>query len=771
MNAPLPAGESKHAAALLEAEDRFRQLAETIGEVFWLMTPDKSRMLYISPAYERLWGRSCQSLYESPHDWIEAIHPKDRERVLRFFSMNLAESAFDEEYRILHPDGTIRWIRDRAFPVRNDDGEVYRIAGIAEDITDRRQAEDAMRRAKQKFATLVDSIDGIVWEVDAKTFQFTFVSQQAERLLGYPQRRWIEEPKFWIDHLHPEDRERAVAYCVKSTQEMRNHQFEYRMFHAQGHEVWLRDIVTVIVENGQPVRLCGIMMDITDCKRVEEKYRQIFENAVEGIYQTTPDGRFTSVNPALARMLGYASPEELIANRTDIGQQGYVQPLRREEFKRLLEQEGVIHDFQCEVYRKDRSIVWVSENARAVRDANGAVLYFEGSVEDITNRIHLELALRQSQKMDSVGQLAGGVAHDFNNILTVIQAHASQLLLDPHLSPRQAESLDHIAQASERAANLTRQLLTFSRKQVLQLKDLDLNEVVSHLLKMLRRMMREDIKLQFEAGSGLPFIHADASMMEQVLMNLAVNSRDAMPRGGELIIRTGVKAMNSEFLHPHPEARTGLFVHLSVADSGCGMKPEILSRIFEPFFTTKEVGKGTGLGLATVYGIVKQHEGWLQVQSALGRGTVFDIYLPASTRMVTTADLTPSDPPERGGTETILFVEDELEVRYLTRTLLEQYGYCVVEASNGPAALEIWGRDPARFDLLLTDMVMPEGLTGRDLANRLRKGQPKLKVIYVSGYSAEELSKSQVIDQGIHFLQKPFRPAELARAVREALDN
>jgi two-component system cell cycle sensor histidine kinase/response regulator CckA len=391
---------------------------------------------------------------------------------------------------------------------------------------------------------------------------------------------------------------------------------------------------------------------------------------------------------------------------------------------------------------------------------------------DITERISLETQLRQSQKMDSIGQLAAGVAHDFNNFLTLIRGYAGLIAMNEGLADDEKDALKEISAAAERAANLTRQLLTFSRKQVMQTQELALNEIISDVAKMLRRILGEDVALNFNYAPNLPAVHADSGMMEQILLNLAVNARDAMPRGGALNISTEVMKINEVHVRKNPEARVGTYVCLRVSDSGTGIPREVLPRIFEPFFTTKDVGKGTGLGLATVYGIVKQHQGWIEVLSGMGQGTTFRLFLPATTM----AAEKPVEHKEAGtkadgGSEKILLVEDEPEVRVLVRNILKRYGYRIVEASSGPEALKVWDQYHGDFDLLLTDMVMPGNMTGRDLAEQLLSRKPGLKVVYTSGYSAETLGSDFIIKRGINFLPKPYQPVTLATTIRDCLDS
>jgi len=390
---------------------------------------------------------------------------------------------------------------------------------------------------------------------------------------------------------------------------------------------------------------------------------------------------------------------------------------------------------------------------------------------EMMERARLEQAFRQAQKMEAIGQLAGGVAHDFNNILTVIRGYLCLVLADEHLEPRIKDSLHQVDAAAQRAASLTRQLLTFSRKQLVQREALNLNEVISHITKMLQRLLGEHITLQIATTATLPQVFADRAMMEQVLMNLVVNGRDAMTQGGRLLVETSREEILNSRAMPNPEARDGCFVCLAVTDSGSGIAPEVMPHLFEPFFTTKEVGKGTGLGLATVYGIVKQHGGWIDVANAPKHGARFKIYLPehhqahASSHPATT----PAKPA--GGKETIFLVEDEPALRCVAEKVLQRYGYRVITAISGVDALRVWPNHADEVDLLLTDMVMPDGVSGRELASRLQTSKPQLKVLFSSGYSTELVGKDSILEDGHNFLPKPYNPEKLARVVRACLDN
>lgn len=407
----------------------------------------------------------------------------------------------------------------------------------------------------------------------------------------------------------------------------------------------------------------------------------------------------------------------------------------------------------------------VAERTAELRVAN------EKLQAEIAERARLEQAFRQAQKMEAVGQLAGGIAHDFNNILTVIRGYLCLVLAEESLEPRLKDSLQQVDTAAQRAASLTRQLLTFSRKQMVQREALQLNEVIHHVLKMLHRLLGEDITLEINTAADLPDVFADRAMMEQVVMNLAVNGRDAMLQGGRLLIETSREEIFNSAALANPEARDGCFVCLAVTDNGSGISPEVMAHLFEPFFTTKEVGKGTGLGLATVYGIVKQHGGWIDAANISTRGARFKIFLPAHQRPAK-PELTPTAPAKPvGGKETILLVEDEPALRGVAEKVLQRYGYRVVTANSGVHALRIWPAHAEQIDLLLTDMVMPDGVSGRELAEQLQAAKPNLKVVFSSGYSTDLVGEDSILQEGRNFLPKPYNPEKLASVVRTCLDH
>ncbi len=513
-----------------------------------------------------------------------------------------------------------------------------------------------------------------------------------------------------------------------------------------------------------------------ELKLAEARYRSIFENAVEGIYQCSPGGRVLAANPAMVRILGYGSEGELIGEVSDLRDRLDVEPERRAEFERLLRRDGVALNFEAQARRKDGGVIWISENARVIPGGDQAA-HYEGMVEDITERKKAEEALsrvedqlRQAQKMEAIGRLAGGVAHDFNNLLTVINAYSEFGMDKLGQNHPVFADLREVRKAGERAAGLTRQLLAFSRKQVLRPQVINLNNGMAEAKKMLRRVIGEDVELVAELAPDLRNIKADPGQIEQIVMNLAVNARDAMPFGGKLIIRTENVELDREFADKYPDAKPGSYVKLSITDTGCGMDSATQARIYEPFFTTKEPGKGTGLGLSTVYGIVKQSGAHICVNSELNVGTSFEIYLPIESAADESCREEIRNVGSLSGFETILLVEDEEPVRRLVKRVLSAAGYVVHTASSGSEALLLCERMRDPIHMVLTDVIMPR-MSGRELAERLTAIRPDLRVLYSSGYTDDAISRHGVLDPRTHFIAKPFNIVELTRKVREVLDS
>ncbi len=507
-------------------------------------------------------------------------------------------------------------------------------------------------------------------------------------------------------------------------------------------------------------------------RKSEERWRHIIEQMPLAFIERDTDSRIIGWNPAAARIFGWAEKEVLGCNGIDF----LVAPAARAQVAAIwksLSQAGAERHSVNENLTKDGRVITCEWFNSQVVDDQGKVRGAISLGQDVSLRLHLDQQAQQSQKLQSVGLLAAGVAHDFNNILTIILGHTDLLLSRIDLPAEAAADIESVAVAADRAADLTRQLLSFSRKRAMFARPIDLNTVVEGSVTLLARTLGADIALDCDLAASLPAVEADPSMLDQVITNLAVNARDAMPRGGALALSTRLVEIGPADVTMHPEARPGLAVCLRISDSGSGMPPDQLQRIFEPFFTTKEPGKGTGLGLAAVHGIVKQHRGWIEVASEVGKGTMFEIYLPASSAPAAAPERRPAPsqrillpPTER---VTILLVEDEPTVRKIARTALERGGFAVLEAPDGPSAEKLFATYQERIALLCTDMVMPNGLGGRELAQRCLARNPKLRVVFASGYSVETAAPDFRDSATQIFLQKPYLPVDLTETVRRCL--
>ena len=525
------------------------------------------------------------------------------------------------------------------------------------------------------------------------------------------------------------------------------------------------------------LRLIALAARLVERKRAgdalresEERYRRLVaavEQTADSIIITDTTGTIQYVNPAFERTSGYTKEEALGKNPRMLKSGKQDESVYREMWAAL--KRGEVWAGHFVNRHKDRSLYEEGVTISPVRDAGGEVISYIAVKQDLTQQKQLEEQLLQSQKMEAVGRLAGGVAHDFNNLLVVINGYSELTMRRLREGDPLRRNVEEIKKAGERAAALTRQLLAFSRKQVLQPKVFNINAVVSEMEKMLRRLIGEDMEFRTALASDLGSIKADPSQIEQVLLNLCVNARDAMPGGGKLTIETSNVYLDEEYASRHVGVGSGDYVMLAVSDTGCGMNDETLAHIFEPFFTTKEMGKGTGLGLSTVYGIVQQSGGSVWVYSEVGRGTTFKVYLPRVGEDAREYRRSASPEESARGTETILLAEDDELVRRLAREVLEMYGYRVLEAANGGAALLICERHAGPIDLLVTDAIMPE-MSGRELSERLSSLRPRMKVLYMSGYADTAVVQQGVLDEWANFIQKPFTPDALTRKVREILD-
>lgn len=594
-----------------------------------------------------------------------------------------------------------------------------------------------------------------------------------QNVLGYSEQELQASLAF--EQVHPEDRERVQQAAEEARQTGAGRTLEYRIRHKNGEWLTMESTSSVIRDaDGNPERLVIVNRNITERKHAEQalfqseaSFRSMMRDAPYGIYRATPEGKLLLVNPALQDMLGYASAGDLLnaGLETDV----FRNPGEYQRMKDALSAGQELKEVETEWKRRDGTPIIVRCSGHAAQDQRKAPAYFEIFAQDVTEKHVLERQLRMAQKMEAIGRLSGGIAHDFNNLLGVIIGYSG--VLKKSLKPGDPcyEHTVEIEKAGQRAASLTRQLLAFSRQQVLTPTILNLNSLVADMERMLPRLLGEDVHVSTSLGPNLGNVKADQSQIEQTIMNLAVNARDAMPAGGKLRIETANVTLDPAYTRTHPGSRAGEYVVLTITDTGTGMDPETLTHIFEPFFTTKELGKGTGLGLATVYGVVKQSNGYIWVESAPGKGASFQIYLPRYTDE--TAPIAQSKPQllqRHRGVKAILLVEDAEALRKLAQALLESNGFRVVPASSAEEALDIAATQRIAFDLLLTDVVMP-GMNGHALAEHLSARHPGLKVLYMSGYTDSLMVGHGALRPGTVLLHKPFTEEVLLAKVHEVL--
>ncbi len=723
----------------------------------------------------RQFGFTPESFSGHVEDAASRIHPEDRERVAKIIREVLSGKAeeYAAQYRLVRPDGTVCWIDAHGVMVQN--GSKHMI-GIGVDITDLKRTEQSLQESEEKYRLLLNSTAEAIYGIDLNG-NCTFCNPATVKLLGYNSTEELlgKNMHALLHHSHADgapypDDECEIYVAVR----------QGRATHVANEVLWRADRTSFPAEywsypihkNGQLVGAVVTFLDRSDRKQAEhairqseEKYRKLFENATYGIFLSKPDGTLLDVNPAMVAMLGYDSKEELLSRNLD--RDIYNDPTDRTAILSQFRNVARVENAETQWRRKDGKILTVRLNGAAFLGEDGKVSRYNVIVDDITERRNLEAQYRQAQKMEAVGLLAGGISHDFNNLLGVIMGNADLLLQKMQPGPDQRH-LQAIKKAGGSAAQLVRQLLAFSRKQVLYPTVLDLNSIITDVGKILRRLIGEDVHIATHLEAGLGSVRADRGQVEQILMNLATNARDAMPSGGTFSIRTANAELGSEDVARYCYVKPGRYVRLSVGDTGMGMSEEIRSRVFEPFFTTKEQGRGTGLGLSTVYGIVKQSGGYIWVSSSPGAGATFDIYLPRVDEKPLPASPnleTQTDYPR--GSETILVLEDDECLRDITCEFLTESGYKVLQAARGDVALELARQCKDDIQLLVTDVVLP-GVSGPSAAASLKESHPETQVLYVSGY-AEVPVAQKLVAEGAVLLQKPVSRMDLLKKVHEVL--
>ena len=643
---------------------------------------------------------------------------------------------------------------------------------------DLQESYHALAKLEQRFSQLLNLSPSAIYSTSLEQLhRFNFISHAFTEFTGYEPEDIIADDNFWLDHVHPEDRLWTINDVNQSLSTGAG-TTTYRFRHQNGEYRWIRDTFRVINnDQGQPFEIVGTWTDVTNERTAthalqasEEWFRIVAESSNDLIYERDMVTGVMLWYGDVDGVLNYAPGE---FPHTTAAWENSIHPDDQAALKAAIENHlanpAVPFDQEYRIRAKEGKYkIWRDRGKLVLRDGKPTGRWI-GSCTDITKAKRLEQQFLQSQKMETVGLLAGGIAHDFNNLLTAIIGFSDMVLQSQELGATSRDYINEVKEAGMRAADLTRQLLAFSRKQVMTPVILDLNGIVSHMDKMLRRLIGEDIQLTLNLEPALHRINADASQMEQIVMNLVVNARDAMPNGGQIVIETHNVELDKYFAISHPEVIPGYYLMLAVSDTGTGISPEDQARVFEPFFTTKEKGKGTGLGLATVYGIVKQSGGYIYLYSELGIGTTFKVYMPSSEAGGNPSGKTADTSHYLSkNNETILLVEDEASVRTLTQMILKNYGYKILVASKGDEALQLCEQHQGPIHLLLTDVIMP-GMTGQELSSLLTSRYPEVQVLFMSGYNDDIISRHGILAEGTNFLSKPFTAEGLAHKIHKIL--
>ncbi|MEH1916625.1 PAS domain S-box protein [Nostoc sp.] len=747
-------------AALRQSEEKFRTFSENTHATIWIGSADSFYPLYISPAYEKIWGRSSQGLFEQPTSWVDTVHPDDRDRATQSIEQLLSGSqSISAEYRILRPDGSIRWIWNRGFAVYDEQGKVSYYGGIAEDITERKLAEESLRESEARLSLATEAVQIGIW--DRNLIANTCVWSASMGLLyGLPSNTLCPTVEDYFNLIHPADRESVAASIARMIEEGKG-STEYRIVWPDGSLHWLNCKGQVYYnEVGQPIRIIGTNRDITERKLAEQKISEqaaLLDIATDAILVRDFQSQILFWNKGAERMYGWLSTEVIGKDLHEILYPDGTHQQLKEPLKSVIESgswQGELH----KVTKSGQKII-VESRWTLMRDSAGDPKSILTVDTDITQKKQLEEQFFRTQRLESLGTLAGGIAHDLNNILTPILA-AAQLLQgkcfqDEELS-RQLLTL--IESNAKRGAALVKQVLSFARGYKGEPTIIQVQYLISEIIQIAKQTFPKSIEFSTVIPEGIWAIAGDTTQLHQVLMNLLVNARDALPDGGNINISVENKFIDEAYTRMNLDAKVGHYIVITVADNGIGIPPEILDRIFEPFFTTKEVNTGTGLGLSTVLGIMRSHDGFIKVSSNVGRGSKFDLFLPAveATPVFKIEDLDVL--PGQG--ELILVVDDEAQIREIATIILENHNYKILTASNGIEAIALYAQHKHQINAVLMDLMMPE-MDGITAIRTLRKMSNQLQIIACSGLNSMDVF-TQAADVNVQvILSKPYTAREL----------
>ncbi|MBN1515080.1 PAS domain S-box protein [Candidatus Sumerlaeota bacterium] len=751
--------------ALIEQENRLRLALDSAQMGIWEWNVGEDR-LYWSDELKRMFGFENMDVELNLDDYYQFIYPPDLERVRGQVDDSLGTPGeYFNECRIVRADGNIRWTESRGRVILDTDGQPQKMIGATIDITERKEAELQLADHEEQLRIIFDNTADAIVLADVETQGFLLFNRAAHEQLGYTREEFSRLHLKDIEANHNED---AIKTNLDSVIQGRSHCFESLICCKSGEVRSFSVRINKIELNGAQY-LLSVSHDITEDQKREAESRLLnatINQASVSIAIVDKQGKIEYVNPAFEKLTGFSLKEAKDATLSILQCNNFDQAFITEKWDRLHSGQVWKNTFE---YRGKNGAAFIAETIVApIRNAQHEIEKFVVMSTDISQEIELREQLRLAQKMEAVGQLAGGIAHDFNNLLQVISGYNDVALSDlPQDSPFR-NALENVKVASGKAAQLVGQLLAFSRRQIIRADDLDLNESIETSLKMLNRLIGENIQLEFAPGQNVEKIYADPIQVEQVLINLCVNARDAMPQGGVISIETCSAVFDEEMCSHFPEAHPGHYAQLTVRDNGMGMETSTLERIFEPFFTTKELGRGTGLGLATVYGIVKQHEGIIQVHSEPGAGSVFKVYFPVAKHRKSSIQPLKTEKPVNGG-ETILIAEDESMIRDLIQGILESAGYHVLAVSNGRQAVDLFRKHDRPIDLLLLDACMP-AMDGKETFETIKAIQPAIRAIFISGYSNTIISEEYLSQEDLILLEKPFNSEQLLQNVRKMLD-